>query len=153
MSTFIDNDMVEAILRDYAEGNMRAKVRIARPAEPEVSPTDDLMAIPKVVRFVYEGRARIYTVSGPQPSFGAEEDAVFSSSFISVPLSDTKGQPVLTQVNDLIEVLEHSDGLLVGRVFRVLDVDAGGQWPAVRRHMVSGAQRFAGWTWVQEPQP
>jgi uncharacterized protein DUF6093 len=152
MTTIIDHDMVESIVRNYAESNMRATVRIARTASPTLSATDELIAIPTLMRLIYEGKGRVYTVSGPQPSFGTDEDQVFSTSFISVPLKDSKGLTVVSQVNDLIEIVEHSDNLLVGRVFRVLDVDAGGQWPAVRRHMVSSAQRFAGWTWIDEPE-
>ena len=50
----------------------------------------------------------------------------------------------------MIEVLDHPDPLVTGRWFRVVSVESGGQFPVVRRHMVTGAARFAEWTYVEE---
>jgi len=145
----VNNDLVLAIARRYANSNMTASITLSRPQGLEV---DDEGHVVRVVpaSLVYRGAARVYTASGPQASESAEESESFSTSYISTPLVDDYGKDVLSQVNDLIEVNEHYDPLMRGRVFRVMDVDAGGQWPVVRRHMVVGAQRFAGWTWLDE---
>ena len=86
----------------------------------------------------------------PSSTNSTEEDQHFSTSYISTPMLDAEGFWVKSQVDDLIEVLVHSDPMMVNRVFRIMDVDAGGQWPVARRHMVSGAQRYSGWTWAEE---
>lgn len=144
----VNSDFIMWTARTYAEGNMLSKVRIARMDDPQQDPGNISVIHPVVARLLYEGKARVYTVSGPSGDMSMDEPQAFSSSNISVPLKDVDGNTVITQVDDLIEVVEHFDDLVVGRVFRVVDVDAGGQWPVVRRHMVSGAARFAGWTWV-----
>lgn len=138
------------IARTFAERNMLAKVRIVRTADPVQSDENAIIVSPVPASLLYEGKARVYTVSGPSSDMSMDEPQAFSTSYISIPLPKELEAPVLTQVDDLIEVTEHFDQMIVGRVFRVLDVDGGGQWPVVRRHMVSGAARYSGWTWVDE---
>ena len=90
MSIYLDNPLIESILRSYAESNMLAKVRIVRSSQPVVQQDDDVIAVPGAVWLIYEGKARLYTVSGPQPNFTTDEDQVFSTSYISVPIKDSK---------------------------------------------------------------
>lgn len=130
--------------RRYVEMNMDSVVRLARPEGPAMDEDDRMVARPVPARLLYEGRARVYTMSGPQNNDTMEESQVFSSSYVTLPL-DT-----VPQYNDLVEVLESPDDQIVGKVMRVLDVDGGGSLPVGRRCMVTAAQRFAGWTWVQE---
>ena len=71
----------------------------------------------------------------------------FSSSYVSLPLTvDDEATDV--QVDDIVLVLEHPDPAVVGRAFRVMDVDAGGQFPAARRLQVTGVQRSRNWEFV-----
>ena len=123
-------------------------VRVARMSDPERDLGDGFIVNPIEASLLYEGKGHVYQVSGPSVMNIGDETSYFSSSYISTPLKDGNGDEIVTQVNDLIEVLDHPDELVVGRVFRVQDVDAGGLFPVARRHMVSGAQRFSGWTWA-----
>lgn len=146
----VNSPLILQIASRYAEGNMIASVTITRPKGLEIDETGHIVSVVDPDSLVYKGKARVYTASGPQATETAEESEAFSTSFISTPLKDSYGKDIISQVNDLIAVDEHWDALIVGRVFRVMDVDAGGQWPVVRRHMVVGAQRSAGWTWADE---
>lgn len=149
----LNTDFARWLSRRYAENNMTTQIRIGRPSSGSAIVDDDdrLLARPVPARLIYEGKARLYQLSGPQDSSTTEESTTFSSSYVSTPLKDEDGKDVVTQVNDLIEILDTEDDLVVGCVMRVLDVDAGGLLPVARRHMVSTAQRFRGWTWVTEP--
>lgn len=144
-----DHDLIGYYLRRYGEYNMTAIVDVVRIADPEVDDADDNVATSLDVKRLYYGKARLYKVSGGG-SMDMDDEVAFSTSYISIPARDEYGAWVKTQVHDLIKVAKHDDPDVVGRVFRVLDVDAGGQWVAVRRHMVTGAQRFESWTWAYE---
>lgn len=118
----------------YAEANMTAKVRVSRPIAAVFSrQTGQLVEAPDAV--VYEGPARVYGVQGPATYAIGEEPTYFSSSYVSIPLRSE-----LPRVDDVVQVLEHDDPLLVGRHFRVQDVESGGQLPVVRRLSVTGIQ-------------
>lgn len=143
----VDQDLVAWYARRYVISNMTSWVRIARRDRIEVAHDGQGVAIPIYLSLLYEGVARVYPASGPQNVDSTEESQVFASSYVSTPMKDLNGELLLTQVNDVIEVVRTSDPLLVGRYFRVIDVDAGGQWAHVRRHMVTGAERYEGWTW------
>lgn len=132
--------------RNYAERNMTAQVRIGRPGAV-VDGVD--VSHPSTVlqrKVVYLGKARVYGVGSGGSSNVGDELTFWSSSYVSIPLSAT-----WTQVDDMIEVVAHEDADVVGRWFRVVNVDSGGQLPVVRRHTVSGVQRDPGWTWAVDP--
>jgi hypothetical protein len=48
-------------------------------------------------------------------------------------------------------VTAHEDPLMVGRYFRVADVEAGGQFPAVRRMSVAGVEATEEWVQANPP--
>lgn len=136
----------------YALRNMQAMVVISRmEMHPEFAdftgpmPTETT----QLLRVLYSGPARIYNLSDSQLDYAGEEQ-VFSTTYISTPM-DVEGVPLVSQANDMIEVLAHPDPLVQGRWFRVVTVDSGGQFPILRRHQVTGAARFAEWTYVEEP--
>lgn len=129
--------------RGFAERNMTAKVRITRPAPASLQPNGELEAVAASV--VYEGKARVYPATGPVTMNLGDENQYFQNSNVSVPLYDG-GVPVLPQVDDIVEVLWHDDPLFLNRVFRVMDVEAAGQIPTVRRMQVMGVQRWRSWT-------
>jgi hypothetical protein len=128
----------------YAEANMTATVAVSRMAEPSLdSITGNLAAIEAFL--LYQGKARVYGVSGPMTMSLGEEPQYFSSTYVSIPLAAP-----MPQVDDVVEVLTHHDWTVVGRLFRVMDVEAGGQYPAVRRMQVTGVQNSKQWTSVAQ---
>jgi len=141
------HSLVEWYATRYARMNMRAIVEIFRVKDPEHLDQDPTAASERTDT-LYVGPGRLYSVSGGTMSQAMEDETIFSSSYISTPMLDENNQPVMSQANDLIKINEHSDPLAMHLVFRILDVDAGGQWPSVRRHMVTGATRSATWTWT-----
>lgn len=136
------------IARRHVERVMNSKVRIGRMDHVDDQDDPTKPSTTKILRTVYCGPARLYSLAGgggPQ-EFG-DGLGYMSSSYISIPLTDQK---CWTQVDDMIEVLGHPDPDTVGRVFRVMDVDGGGQFPVVRRHTVTSIQRSPQWTWPAE---
>lgn len=135
----VDDNAVTKYARRYAEANMTAQVKIVRMFEPFLDDaTGELHVDEQFV--VYEGKARVYGVSGPMTMNLGEEPQYFSSTYVSIPYSATT-----TRVDDVIEVTAHKDWTLVGRSFRVMDVEGGGQYPAVRRMQVTGIQNSKQW--------
>ena len=131
-------DLATQYARRFAEGNMTAKVKITRQDVPLFNVTSgELAAVEQSV--VYQGKARVYTVAGPVTMSLGEEPQYFSQTNISVPLTATP------RVDDMVEVTEHDDPAVVGRRFRVLDVESAGQYPSFRRLQVSGVQRSQQW--------
>jgi len=135
----VDDAAVTRYARRYAEANMTAAVTITRMAEPSL---DDLTGgLTATEQFVlYSGKARVYGVSGPMTMSLGEEPQYFSSTYVSIPLAAP-----MPHVDDMIEVTAHHDWTLVGRTFRVMDVESGGQYPAVRRMQVTGVQNSKQW--------
>ena len=128
----------------FAESNMTARVVITRPGDAAFDAVSgELLADAGPV--VYDGKGRVYPGSGPATLDLGDGPQYFTSGFVSVPMVDEDGVNVLPQVNDLIEVLEHPDPLMLGRRFRVMDVEAGGQMAVVRRMQVMGIQRDRSW--------
>lgn len=139
----VDHNLVRRYARRFAESNMTAVVRITRMDSPNF---DDLDGILSAIAgdLVYEGQARVYGVAGPVQMALGEEPQYFSSTYVSIPLAST-----MPRVDDVVEVLWHLDESMVGRKFRVQDVEAGGQFPTVRRMQVMGVQRSK--QWVDHP--
>jgi hypothetical protein len=141
----IRSTLVQLYAQRFVESNMTATVRVTRPGDAGFDAvTGELTADSGPT--VYEGRGRVYSASGPATLDLGDGPQYFSSGFVSVPMVDESGDNVLPQVNDLIEVLEHPDPLMLGRRFRVMDVEAGGQFAVVRRMQVMGIQRSRTWT-------
>ena len=124
---------------------MTASVKIVRMDDPALGEDGGLAATEK--HTVYEGKARVYGVSGPMTMNLGEEPQYFSSTYVSIPYD-----AVLPRVDDVITVTAHHDWTLVGRTFRVMDVEAGGQYPAVRRMQVTGVQNSKAWVQVGQSQ-
>lgn len=142
----VNHAQVEAYVRRYARFNMRNTVRITRPTAPVFDPdTGSLASAGSLI--VYEGPARIYTVQGPLTYSLGDEPQRYSSTFVSIPVTDDSGAAVnIPRIEDVIEVLlAPGDSNMVGRTFQVQDVEAGGQWMAARRLQVAGIQASKQW--------
>jgi hypothetical protein len=138
----------QKIARGYAERNMTSVVSIGRP--DEVDDHDDATepTTTKMRKLIYWGKARVYTASG-SGSLDTGDDLVYlSRSYISIPLF--KETPPFTQVDDLIEIIDHDDIDIIGRVFRIVGIDYAGQFPVVRRHTVMSVDRSVDWTWIDD---
>lgn len=131
---------VRPFAQQYAEGNMLATVKITRPTAPVFDRATGGLAAMDAETTRYEGKARIYNVTGPVQYAIGEEQQYYSSTFVSIPLSAP--QP---RIDDVVEVLSHPDLTMVGREFRVQDVEAGGQIPVVHRMQVVGIQQSREW--------
>jgi len=91
---------------------------------------------------IYQGKARIYSVSGPQVVAVGEADLTFRSTYISIP-ADVLPAP---HRDDIVLVLESvSDEELQGKGFRVLDVEGGGLVMAVRRMQCQAMEESSSW--------
>ena len=91
---------------------------------------------------IYQGKARIYSVAGPQVISVGESDLTFRSTYISIP-ADVHPAP---HRDDLVIVLEAvSDEDLQGKAFRVLDVEGGGLVRAVRRMQCTALEESSSW--------
>lgn len=139
-------DLVQWYAQRYANRNMTATVAIFRTADPDHTGP---IAQAEITDVLYEGPGRVYTVSGQQSMVGgSEEEVVYATSYVTTPLFDPAGLPVMSQIADMVVIRDHLyDPLVENLVFRILDIDSAGQWIAARRHLVTGAQRTVSWTW------
>jgi len=133
--------------RRYAEANMTASVTITRYLDPELNDVTGRL-IPHRETGVYKGKARVYVLVGPILLGIGDESQEFQNSYVSIPISVwlPNELDVLTEyetdvrVDDVVHVDSHPDPGLVGRSFRITDVESGGQLPAVRRCHVMGVE-------------
>ena len=147
-----NTDEAVKVARLYAEDNMTAQVRIARMNAPKPDAVVAGQWDADEMFDVYVGKARVYSVSGPMTMTLGGAPMYSSSTYVSIPLVevDTSTEPVTVEplsprVDDVVEVLSDADPLMVLRHFRVTDVDAGGQFPVVRRMQVVGIQASRQW--------
>lgn len=139
---------IQRLARKYTEANMIASVRIARMSEPTEGDELDWRNTATTLRVVYEGKGRLWGVSGGSETDYGDEVTAFSSTYVSIPLTDSDGNPPDVMVDDIVVVTAHTDPAVVGRAFRVMDVDAGGQFPAARRLQVTSVQKSREWVFT-----
>ena len=120
---------------------MTATVRVSRLADPTLNVTTGVLSADPAGDTVYEGAGRVWTVAGPLTMGICDEISTFSSTFVSIPMSAD-----LPHVDDLVEITAHSDPTMVGRAYRVMDVEAGSQIPAARKMQVQGIQSSPEWS-------
>jgi hypothetical protein len=104
--------------------------------------------VPAVKTVIYNGPARIATVSGPQIIQVGEDTMAMSQTTISIPF-DTDPVP---HRDDIATVLgldtqraEFGDPALVFKSFRILNVEYGGQMYATRRMAALVITESASW--------
>jgi hypothetical protein len=102
---------------------------------------------PAVKLIIYIGPARISSVTGPQVLGLGEDQMAFVQTSISIPW-DTDPVP---NRDDIVTVLTYDrhrgfgDEALIGRAFRILSVEFGGQMFAVRRMSALAIEASAAW--------
>lgn len=159
----VSSEMAVAYARRYAESNMTAAVTITRFKDPLLDPLSGELT-PVWDTGVYEGKARVYVLVGPVLLGIGDESQEFQNSYVSIPISvviDDVEYTTDPRVDDLVTVTAHLDPMMVGRAFRVTDVESGGQYPAVRRMHVMGVEDTSHFAdtgapvipdeWVNEP--
>jgi hypothetical protein len=135
---------VTALATRYANRNMGDLGFITRPAATQENPDGTIVGVPSGT--IYEGPMRCYNITGPVTYQLGEEAQYFSSSYISVPmLHPMTGQIVAPMIDDIITVTMHPDALVINKLFRVMDVESGGQFNPVRRMQVTGVQPSKQW--------
>ena len=133
-------------LRDNVEANMTSTVHITRQQSAADAALDSSGEISVYAdSTVYDGVARMHNASGPVTYTIGEEVQFFSSGAATIPV-DVNGTPVDVWVNDMLRVTGSDDPVLVGRRFRVVDVEVTGMMSVSRRLQLVGIQHYAGWT-------
>lgn len=145
-----------AYARRYAESNMTSEVLIWRPAEATLNSVTGYLTAHELSG-VYVGKARIYPVTGPVLLGIGDESQEFQNTYVSIPITvaftrtdingvvSTSYYETDPRPDDLVKVTAHVDPLMVGRMFRVRDTDAGGVMPAVRRMTCMGVEDASHW--------
>jgi len=141
----VNTGLIRQYAQKYSEMNMTATVRIDRP-NPATLDTNTGDVTAQVQKTIYEGKGRVSTVSGPVQYSLGEEPQYFSSGTVYIPLIDQDGNPTTPQVNDIVIVTSHPDVLMVNRAFRIMNVNASGQFVSTRELSVTGVQRWEAWT-------
>ena len=132
-------------VRANIEANMTSLVLITRSAGVAGVALDGTGQIETpVADTVYEGVARLANAAGSVTYTVGEEVQFYSSGSATIPI-DVHGEPVLVQVNDILHVQGCDDPGMVGRRFRVVDVEAVGLLPGGRRLQLVGIQFYGGW--------
>lgn len=150
----VDNPLppivVSPYARNYARTHMTAHmyytIEIDRMAEG-IFDEDSGHILPKVKMKIYQGPARIASVTGPQVLGLGEDQMAFVSTSISIPW-DTDPVPNRDDIAVVLSYDPHAgfgDAALVGRAFRILNVEFGGQMFAVRRMSALAIQESAAW--------
>jgi Family of unknown function (DUF6093) len=130
----------KAYVRRAAEAQFTCTVRIFATTVPTLNTTTGLYTSSEGAE-VYSGPARIWSVDGGQVIAVGEGDYAYQSTFCSIPW-DTVPVP---DVDQQIEVLTSDDTDLVGRTFRIMSVDGGGQARATRRMQITGMTENRSW--------
>jgi hypothetical protein len=135
------------VARSYATNNMVSAIRVERMAQQPLDPVDKSQPIVAIAT-LYEGPARIAAINGPDVIMLGGGPQVFSAGYMSIPLGEDG-----IRVGDIATVTSHQDPMLVGRCFRVTDVQTGTWIAAVRRMQVLGIDRSEFTTSVPDPMP
>ena len=129
--------------RANVEANMASEIIVTR-NKPAVLDEFGTLVADADAPVVYQGIARLGNATGPVTYTMGEEVQFFSSASCTIPVLEL-GDPIIPQINDLLLVSGHEDPVMVGKRFRVVDVEVSGLMSASRRLQLVGMQRYAGW--------
>lgn len=129
-----------ATVRRRVEAQMTASVTVYRGDLGAMDPeTGDVGGLANA-QTVYQGKARVRTVSGAGVLAVGEGTIETRSTIVSIPIDSP-----MVRRDDVIEITDElADTELDARFFRVLDVDAGSMFADARRMTCQG---FAGSRW------
>lgn len=150
----IDNPLPPVVVSPYARNYVRGHatahmyytVRIVRMKQGVFD--EDTGGIATAINLeIYDGPARIWTVSGPQVIAVGEDQMSFTQTNMSIPW-DSDPVPHRDDIATVSTYDPHpgyGDSALLGRSFRILDVQLGGQMFATRRMSVLSVTDSAAW--------
>lgn len=141
MSAPINLNLPSKIARRYAEAFMTAQVKIWTPVDPVLATDASASSVDAIGVARYEGKARVASASGPVTYNVGDEPVYYSTAMGFIPIAGSDGVVYVVRVNDMLKVVTHHDPLMVGMVFRVTDVETGGEFIASRRLSLLGVQR------------
>jgi hypothetical protein len=124
---FVRLGLAEIYTKRYAEMVQEAQVEITRGV---VGGTTQ----------VYAGQGRVHVMSGAMQMGFGDEPQYMTTGTISIPVHSTDGGDVDPQVNDMVLVVWHRESGMIGRSYRVMHVDAGGQFNDVVSMRVVGSE-------------
>lgn len=128
-----------AYIRSHAEVNMTYTCVVERPGVPtaddfneETSTYNDVAGLE-----LYTGPCRIYELSGSGVIDVNFDHVVTQQTKLSIPWDEGVG----IRRDDEVKIVSAThDAALVGKRFRILDVDKGGDLRATRRFTIQGIQ-------------
>jgi hypothetical protein len=123
-------------VRAKASENMSSTCRIERVTKPTFNQGTGV-ATPGTKTTIYEGKCRIYEVTGGAPVVIAEDDITMQATQLSSPWDVS----VLPVRNDEVQILtSRTDAHLVGKRFVIDSSAKAGELRATRRFAVRGVQ-------------
>lgn len=130
----------KAYVRRAAEAQFTCSVRIFTNTVPTLDANTGLYTADEGTD-VYSGPARIWSVDGGGVIAVGEGDYAMQSTYCSIPWDHT---PV-PEADNTVVVTAAEDASLVGRSFRIMSVDGGGQARATRRMQITGLTENRSW--------
>ena len=130
------SNRARAYIRSHAEVNMTYECRIERISAGDFDENDSIYTAGETVE-LYEGPCRIWEVSGASGIPINGEEIILQSTRLSIPWNEGVG----IKRDDEVKITAATyDPALVGKRFRILDVDKGGDLRATRRFTIQGIQ-------------
>lgn len=120
-------------MRRRAELMMTSTIRIFHPGNPVFDSTTGMTGGGTPTN-IYQGPARIFTMTGSPAPLG-DQVVSMNQTVVSIPYNSP-----LPRVDDVVEIQTNDDPALVGRNYRIVDVEEGGIASPVRHLTVSGVQ-------------
>lgn len=123
-------------IRASAETNMTYDCVIQRVSSGDFDENSSVYTAGTSVT-LYEGPCRIWEVSGSSTFDVASEQIVLQQTKLSIPWDEGTG---IKRDDEVKIVSAEHDPTLVGKRFRIIDADKGGDLRATRRFTVQGVQ-------------
>jgi len=131
----------KSYVRNSAEAQFDCTVRIFISSTPTLNTTTGAYTSVEGAT-IYTGPARIWSVDGGVLMNLGEGDYATMTTYCSIPWDAT---PVPENDNQIVVTDSPGDPNLVGKVFRVMSVDGGGQMRATRRMQVTALTENRSW--------
>lgn len=133
------SNRARAYIRSRAEANLTYECRIERVSAGTFDVDDSIYTAGEATE-LYEGPCRVWQVSGGNAVDINSEGLVLQQTKISIPWNEGIG----VKRDDEVKILAATyDAALVGKRFRIMDVDKGGDLRATRTFTVQTVQEEA----------
>lgn len=130
------SNRARAYIRSRAEVNMTYECKIERVGAATFDETDSIYVAGENIE-LYEGPCRIWRVSGSSAIPINSEEIILQQTKLSIPWNEGVG----IRRDDEVKIIAATyDEALVGKRFRIMDVDKGGDLRATRQFTIQGVQ-------------